>query len=71
MPLLVPVERFGDGADVSFIDCVAALGGSGQAKTLKTKQSKQSDGLTQTGSEDQSTDPEVVAEPDPADAATE
>jgi len=28
--LLAPVERFGDGADVGFFDCVTALGGSGQ-----------------------------------------
>lgn len=41
------------------------------AKTLKTKQSKQSDGSTANGVEDQSADVEVAGESDPADAATE
>ena len=34
LPLVVPVERFGDRSDVGFFDCVAALGGSGQEKNL-------------------------------------
>ena len=29
LPLLVPVERLGEGADVDLFNCVAALGGSG------------------------------------------
>jgi hypothetical protein len=34
LPLLVPVERFGNGADVGFFDRIAALGGSGQKQNL-------------------------------------
>ena len=34
MPLLVPVERFGDRTDVGLFDCVTALGGPGQEEDL-------------------------------------
>ncbi len=34
LPLFVPVERLGDGADVGIFDCVADLGGSGQEEDL-------------------------------------
>ena len=34
LPLLVPVERFGDGAKVGLFDRVTALGGSGEEEDL-------------------------------------
>ena len=34
MPLLIPVERLCDWADVGFFDRIAALGGSGQEEDL-------------------------------------
>ena len=34
LPLLVPVKRFGDGADVGFFDRVTALGGPGQEEDV-------------------------------------
>lgn len=34
LPLLVPVERFSDGADAGLFDRIAALGGSGQEEDL-------------------------------------
>ena len=32
--LVLPVERFGDGAKVGLFDCVTSLGGSGQEEDL-------------------------------------